>query len=454
MARTQHPVVLLHGVFGYGRTRPLWNRWFDYWPHEKLAALDAHYIALDLGVFSSDHDRACEAFYQLYGGRVDYGDAHAREFGHDRYGATFDTPLFPQWSAERPVHLLGHSLGATTALALYQLLAIDFFGVGSDHRWVHSIISIAGPLSGTTLPHYFGFYDTEPSYAPLTRVLSVGVCLWLRLQTQFPALRHVLDYRMPQWGRSPAMSWRQIFSARNAMLTSRDMSLFESQPAHRLARNAQLQHMDKLHLISIASGSRSSTPTTALALLVPVCAMATASAVALACGERTLAVRLSASTAAMWLWLRKRIVLPLVQWRMRRHTHDLPELFEGFNRAEWEANDGAINVCSMQLPRVVAKDDECSDGDGAGESDDDAASTASTASSSESVTNRAEPLALSRTLDERACGRPRQRGVWYTCQVPHSDHKLGTNFDRHATPAVLKQVLTLLADEFEDRIAR
>ncbi|GLD94751.1 hypothetical protein PINS_up003375 [Pythium insidiosum] len=278
---------------------------------------------------------------------------------------------------------------------------------------------------------------------------------------------------MPQWGRSPAMaSWREVFSARNAMLTSRDMSLFENQPAQRLARNARLRHMDKLHLISIASGSRSSTPTTALALLAPVCAMATASVVAFGCGDRGLAVRLSLSTTALWLWLRKRIVLPIVQWRMRHHTRKLPPLFEGFDRDEWEANDGAINVCSMQLPRVAEPNDSASAKQNGGkeeeeeeeeeEDDDDTASTsstASTASSSESVSvaprvaaPRMEPLALHERTSGHRRQRKHQRGVWYTCQIPHSDHKLGTNFDRQSTPVVLQHVLALLAEEVEHQV--
>ncbi|OQR99480.1 hypothetical protein THRCLA_06501, partial [Thraustotheca clavata] len=39
-----------------------------------------------------------------------------------------------------PVHLLGHSCGATTAIELYQLLCKDAFGVGSNHKWVKSIV--------------------------------------------------------------------------------------------------------------------------------------------------------------------------------------------------------------------------------------------------------------------------------------------------------------------------
>ena len=37
----------------------------------------------------SIHDRVCEVFYELVGGRVDYGEEHSRFHGHDRYGRHF-----------------------------------------------------------------------------------------------------------------------------------------------------------------------------------------------------------------------------------------------------------------------------------------------------------------------------------------------------------------------------
>lgn len=106
---TKHPVVLIHGVFGYGKTRPLWNTWSPYWPETALSEMNQNHLMVDVGALSSDHDRACEAFYQLYGGRVDYGEQHSREAGHNRYGATYEAPLHPTWSAANPVHLVGHS---------------------------------------------------------------------------------------------------------------------------------------------------------------------------------------------------------------------------------------------------------------------------------------------------------------------------------------------------------
>ena len=41
--------------------------------------------------------------------QVDYGEAHAKEFGHVQYGRKYDG-LYPEWSVEKPLHFIGHSL--------------------------------------------------------------------------------------------------------------------------------------------------------------------------------------------------------------------------------------------------------------------------------------------------------------------------------------------------------
>lgn len=69
------PVVLVHGILGWGETRPLYGRGPCYWPSTLPSILPI--IMVDVGSLSSDHDRACEAFYQLKGGRVDYGEHHS-----------------------------------------------------------------------------------------------------------------------------------------------------------------------------------------------------------------------------------------------------------------------------------------------------------------------------------------------------------------------------------------
>lgn len=41
---------------------------------------------------------------------MDYGEEHAREMGHGRWGRLYSVGLYPSWSGEHPLHLLGHSM--------------------------------------------------------------------------------------------------------------------------------------------------------------------------------------------------------------------------------------------------------------------------------------------------------------------------------------------------------
>lgn len=259
-----HPVVLIHGVFGYGRRRQLWNTWAPYWPERALAEMHARHIVVDVGALSSDHDRACEAFFQLFGGTVDYGEQHACDAAHNRFGATFDTPQHPNWSAANPVHLLGHSFGATTAIELYQLVCQNFFGVGSDYRWVRSITSIAGPLSGTTLTHVFGLHNAEMRAFTLGHAIGAALGLWFKLHTDFPVLKKIFDFRMPQW--ECVHSYREVLSASGRINMSSDLAVYNILPALRLERNHRLVHMDKVFLASVTTSSHAELPFVEVAL--------------------------------------------------------------------------------------------------------------------------------------------------------------------------------------------
>lgn len=75
---------------------------------------------------ASSWERACQLFYQLKGGRVDYGEAHSRRHEIERFGPTFQA-LYPEWDEDHPVHLVGHSFGGCTARALQQMLADGCF---------------------------------------------------------------------------------------------------------------------------------------------------------------------------------------------------------------------------------------------------------------------------------------------------------------------------------------
>ncbi|TYZ67907.1 hypothetical protein PybrP1_008700 [[Pythium] brassicae (nom. inval.)] len=443
---TTHPVVLIHGVFGYGRRRPLWNSWAPYWPEHALAEMHAQHFIVDVGALSSDHDRACEAFFQLFGGTVDYGEQHACDAGHNRFGATFYTPLHPNWSAANPVHLLGHSFGATTAVELYQLLCQDYFGVGSDCRWVRSITSIAGPLSGTTLTYVFGLHDAEMRAFTLGHAIGAALGLWFKLHTDFPVLKNIFDFRMPQW--ECVRSYREVLSATGRINMSSDLAVYNILPALRLERNSRLVHMDKVFLASVTTSSHAELPLVELALVgavllvgvggvgllgsssQPVFIASAAAAIALTVLARQLAKRLQNLDYATIPSLYAGMLL------ISRRVRTLHEIFHGFERSDWELNDGAVNIHSMLrawTPATISQADACVD-EKLGCSDYD--------SSGELDSTRPELPLFSPHCRERL-----HRGRWYVHRV-RKNHMAGTHFDRDA-PQLFRDLLHVISSEFE-----
>jgi hypothetical protein len=61
------------------------------------------------------HDRVCEIFYELVGGRVFYGTEHSKFHGHDEYGREEKNPKHPNWNEMNPIYLVGHSYGEISA---------------------------------------------------------------------------------------------------------------------------------------------------------------------------------------------------------------------------------------------------------------------------------------------------------------------------------------------------
>ncbi|KAF0686342.1 Aste57867_21844 [Aphanomyces stellatus] len=363
MESTKDPVVLIHGVFGWGNKTPLFGMVPNYWPVDELNKINPNHIIVDVGKVSSDHDRACEAFYQLYGGRTDYGEEHAACNGHMRYGPDFpmDTAKHASWSEENPVHLLGHSYGATTAIELYQLICTDFFGVGSNYKWVKSIVCISGPLTGSTLTNVIGADTKEelPFLGP-GHFFVAGIGLFWKLQNFYvPWLKNFYDLDLGHWKNNT--TWEMFYSNNSAVHSSKDLALYDLLPARRVQRNSQLVEMDKVHLLSIVTTATDQHH-------VPFREWAVSFAVLWLLFRRkklwptrsfrcTLCLTL---IAISWRKLCKvdyskvRSSLWGMIWLIRNFTSKLTkhQLYDGFDSDHWVLNDGVVNTYSQVYPRV------------------------------------------------------------------------------------------------------
>lgn len=145
-------------------------------------------IFAPLGPCSSLHDRACELFYALKGGRIDYGKEHSKQHRHSRFGRYYPScsALYPEFDANHPAHFLGHSLGGTTLSKLQQLLREGFFdhilnrdeekneeerSPSGNEAAILSITSISSPFHGTPLVYLLG---SQPLTYPSVRFFSIG----------------------------------------------------------------------------------------------------------------------------------------------------------------------------------------------------------------------------------------------------------------------------------------
>ncbi|KAI0669760.1 alpha/beta-hydrolase [Trametes maxima] len=128
-------------------------------------------IFASVGPVSSLHDRACELFYSLVGGTVDYGLEHAQANKHGRYGRAYGDGLYPQWSVDHPLHFLGHSMGGPTIIKLQWLLSTGFFGRKHSADMILSVNTVSAPFRGTQLVYRLG-EDTHN--APAVRRFSPG----------------------------------------------------------------------------------------------------------------------------------------------------------------------------------------------------------------------------------------------------------------------------------------
>jgi triacylglycerol lipase len=229
------PIVLVHGLAGFGRDELLG---LHYWGgvkdiQEDLRAQGYQVFTASVGPISSNWDRAAELYAQIKGGCVDYGAAHSAEHGHARTAANKCYPgFYPEWSAQKPINLIGHSMGGPTSRLLIKLLddgspANSQNGnlyTGGRSGWVKGVMSISSPNSGS--PAADNLQVMIPMFKNMILALASGVGT---LGDNF-----IYNFDLEQWGlkRLPTESFQsyqnRVFNS--PVWASRDQAAYDLSP--------------------------------------------------------------------------------------------------------------------------------------------------------------------------------------------------------------------------------
>lgn len=264
-----YPVVMVHGLFGWGNNEVAG---INYWGgaeslSQKLNDNGYTVYTPSVGPISSNWDRACELYAYMKGGTVDYGEAHAKKYGHARYGRTY-TGVYPEFGTTdengiiQKVHLIGHSMGGQTIRVLAQLLETGspeeiaattdgslspLFAGGKS--WIASISTIATPHNGSQ--EAYSQNKIEPFAHQIFAALAATT------GTDINAGNYNLDLKMDQWGLKRADN-ESYFSYFNRVMNSnlwkntKDISLWDLTPEGAKELNEKVPAMKDVYYFSLA----------------------------------------------------------------------------------------------------------------------------------------------------------------------------------------------------------
>jgi triacylglycerol lipase len=212
---TNYPVVLVHGLLGWGSYDEL-NKIIPYFgmgtgsvtDYLKLYGYKCY--AASVGPLSSAWDRACELYAQLTGTQVDYGILHAKKYAHDQYGVSYTqrNKLIPGYtvSSKNKINIVGHSFGGATERLFLDILADGCkaeyeaekaagqtpspFFAGGKASWVYSLTTLAAPSNGTT------FIEANEDFTDAASILATAMAKALGI-TKY---KGVYDFDLDQFG--------------------------------------------------------------------------------------------------------------------------------------------------------------------------------------------------------------------------------------------------------------
>lgn len=192
--KTDYPYVFVHGMGGWAPDNefyslsPYWGGGLSLNDTDMIKILNENGIeayAPAVGPLSSAWDRACELYAQLTGTVVDYGEAHSKAHGHDRYGFSYEgkAVMGEPWNLTDKINLVGHSFGGATVRLLASLLAFgseeELAASGENtselfkggHDAVHSCITLSAPHNGSQVANLL--VDPQVTMLLISAVLNI-----------------------------------------------------------------------------------------------------------------------------------------------------------------------------------------------------------------------------------------------------------------------------------------
>lgn len=317
------PIVLVHGIFGFGKGRLGGLSYFA--GAEKK---DGHVLVPDLGSLTSVHDRARELFYYLKGGQVDYGEEHSRIYGHSQFGKVYEQGHYPLWDEHHPIHFVGHSAGAQVIRVLQQMLADKAFKGyenTSSEDWVLSVTSLSGALNGTTRAYLDGMQPEDGSSLKsicLLQFCRIGVIVydWFNVSLLKNYYNFGFDHFEMGWRKTGISGLVDLLLGNSGPFASGDWILPDLTLQGSLKLNSSLRTFPNTFYFSYATKRTKKI----FGITVPSGVL----------GIHPL------------LFIR---VLQMCQWRF---PSDVPPPYKGYRDEDWEDNDGALNTISMTHPRI------------------------------------------------------------------------------------------------------
>ncbi|KAH0864368.1 hypothetical protein HID58_081579 [Brassica napus] len=307
------PIVLVHGIFGFGKGRLGGLSYFA--GAEKK---DERVLVPDLGSLTSVHDRARELFYYLKGGRVDYGEDHSKTCGHSQFGRFYDKGEYQEWDEDHPIHFVGHSAGAQVVRVLQQMLADKMFDghENTNENWVPEDGKSLKPICLLQICRLGSIIYDWLDISWLKSYYNFGFDHF-NLSWQKTGLRGLVDCLLGNAGPFASSSGDWILP---------DLSIQET-----MKLNANLKTFPNTFYFSYATKRTRKPPLGGVMGIHPL-----------------LSIR----------------VLQMSQWRYPR---DIPLPYKGYRDEDWQDNDGALNTVSMTHPRipvehsnlVVRSDSDC-----------------------------------------------------------------------------------------------